>query len=353
MPLITGNRSLHRPSLVESIKKGLAVPIISDEVAFGLALATSKLPPDRSPAATPDAERAWHRHLVEAYADYSNYPATMTERGDQAKVCRYYKLAKQKTEEFTDDDLRADYLNFAKNFFYSVAQADGADEGSLNEAAAQIDTLSVSEFAQSLGYPHFDQRLDNPLLVLANLPFSTYLTTSPYRFVELALRKANKVPRSEFCRWRPDLDHIPSEIDDEAYRPSEKTPLVYHLTGLDTVFSSLVLTEDDWLDLLVRISHCKDDDRRDSIPAMVRGGLYNALLVLGFSLDSWAFRVLYAGLIKLYQRPGSTERRGVCSLQLIPSEAEKTYLQDYLQREAKFDVFWGGLGQYAQELRKL
>jgi hypothetical protein len=62
------------------------------------------------------------------------------------------------------------------------------------------------------------------------------------------------------------------------------------------------------------------------------------------------FRVLYAGLIK---PNGMAEDRGVCCLQLVPDAAEQRFLEDYLQHDAKFDVFWGELAQYARELRRM
>jgi hypothetical protein len=82
---------------------------------------------------------------------------------------------------------------------------------------------------------------------------------------------------------------------------------------------------------------------------LVRRAFSDDLLLLGFSLDSWAFRVLYAGLIK---RSGKAEDRGVCSLQLPDTDEERAYLQDYVERETKFQVFWGSLEEYAlRELR--
>ena len=34
----------------------------------------------------------------------------------------------------------------------------------------------------------------------------------------------------------------------------------------------------------------------------------------------------------------------------VPSTEETRYLEDYIRREAKFDVFWGTLAEYAQQL---
>jgi hypothetical protein len=90
---------------------------------------------------------------------------------------------------------------------------------------------------------------------------------------------------------------------------------------------------------LIFVSGCQgqNDESADFVPALVRKTFSNDLIVLGFSLDSWAFRVIYAGLIK---RSGKAEERGVCEIQLPDSPKERSFLDDYLQREA-IQPFWG------------
>ena len=89
-----------------------------------------------------------------------------------------------------------------------------------------------------------------------------------------------------------------------------------------------MLTEDDYLDYLGNLCERQGDQSADRVPALVRSAFSDDLIVLGFSLDSWAFRVLYAGLIK---RSGKAEDRGVCSIQLPDSEEQRAYLQDYVR----------------------
>jgi hypothetical protein len=210
----------------------------------------------------------------------------------------------------------------------------------------------VTGFARLLGYPRFDRGPDDPLQVLANLPFRVLLTTSPYTFLEAALVKAGKTPRSTMIRWRQDLRDLidPGIPEIPAGKEPQDVPLVCHLFGLETCSSSLVLIEDDYLEFLVDVNLGRGDDKRDSVPAQVRKALSGDLLVLGFSLNSWAFRALYAGLIK--SDDARAEKRGIC-VQLPPSEAEKAYLYDYLQREARFEVAWQTLDEYAAGLRSI
>jgi hypothetical protein len=270
------------------------------------------------------------------------------------KVAKYYQLQGTRDEEnkmrtISDEALKSHYLTCVKSYIYRLAERAGADADKLAEAEIQVDDLTVSAFADLLGYPQLDGGRNDPLLVLASLPIKIYLTTSPYTFIEEALQRADKKPRTEICRWRRELDSIDSVIDD-TYRPSAHEPLVYHLHGLDRYADSLVLTEDDYLEFLVNVAQGQGNDAIDRIHALIRKALADDLIVLGFTLNSWAFRVLYAGLIN----PSSKqEDRGICCLQLNPNPEETRYLEDYLRREAKFDVYWGSLEEYAQELPQL
>jgi hypothetical protein len=323
-----------RPGLIESIKSGLAVPILSDEAIFDLVL-------------------PGHPPLAEAYANYTGY--TLDDRENLPRMARFYKQRRQKGAlaeggDFTHNDLRADFFDFARNFIYAQADSEGVDEDTLAEAEEQYTSTTVTGFAALLGYPRFDCGPEDPLQVLANLPFRVLLTTSPYTFLEAALVKAGKRPRTTVIRWRQDLrDLVDAHVPElPPGQDAKDAPLVCHLFGLERYTNSLVLTEDDYLEFLVDVNLARGDDKRDSVPAQVRKALSGDLLVLGFSLNSWAFRALYAGLIK--SDDARAEKRGIC-VQLPPSPAEQAYLHDYLQREARFEVIWSDLRQYAQGLR--
>lgn len=309
---------------VERVKAGRTVPMLSDPLIFDLVL-------------------GGHAAFATGYADHVAYAGP--QRDDVVAMAKFYKHH----QKLKDQELKSDYLNFVKNHIYYAAEAAGANADTLAEAEAQVDDLSASEFAHLLSYPQFSAGRDDPLLVMANLPIRTVLTTSPFTFVEDAFRRAGKTPRTEVCRWSEGLDTIDSAIDDD-YKPSAREPLVYHLHGLDRYPDSLVLTEDDYLEFLVNVSRGKGNDRTDTLPALVRKALADDLILLGFSLSAWAFHVIYAGMIRLNS---NRDERGVCILQLVDSPAERDYLQDYVEREARFDVFWGDVYAYARELLKI
>ncbi len=285
--------------------------------------------------------------FLAGYARYVRYPRPLSQSESLTPLVKYHKH-RPRPRPLTSQALKYDFLNFVKNHLYRLAQSEGLAQELLDEAVAEMDQVPASEFANRLGYPRFGGPED-PLLRLANLPFKTILTTTPFTFIEDALRRAGKSPRTEVCRWTKDLaDSIPSAIDGR-YQPSPTEPLVYHLHGLDRYVDSLVLSEDDYLDYLGNLCQGQGDQSADYVPALVRRAFSDDLLLLGYSLDSWAFRVLYAGLIK---RSGKAEDRGVCSLQLPDTDEERAYLQDYVEHETKFQVFWGSLEEYAlQELR--
>jgi hypothetical protein len=323
-------------TITQRVRAGNALPILSHAAMFDLAL-------------------FGHEAFTRYYAEKIGYPyADIPDVGQLANYDRY-------TNRASDTDCKEFYLTCCKNHIYREAKNAGVDADTLAEARAQADRVGASAFANLLGYPRFDQPQAFPLLVLANLPFKTYLTISATTFLEDALRKAGKDPVTKMCRWRGPIDAPEKDLWQipDAYLPSKEQPLVYHLCGLDAhpqtrapLPGSLVLTEDDHLELLVNLAQDRGKEIADRLPGLVRGALFDDVVLLGFSLGSWAFRTLYYGLIR--QTGQEKDRRGVCCVQLPPEEqaSQKKFLQSYLDREARFDIFWGKLADYAQELSR-
>jgi len=325
MPRIKiGQRKISRTwqqTIAERIRTGKVAPIVSNEVGNNLVLGGND-------------------NLVATYAKYTNYPL------DDFNLLRMAQYVSVTDENATDPRVvKEDYINFIKNRLFDIAEADGVSADVLAELEEEFDDVVFSEFSDRLGYPRFSQGPANPFLVLAECPLPIYLTTSYHNFLEVALRRAGKEPRSEICRWHEGLEGIPSVLDED-YQPTKDEPLVYHLFGSDAHPGSLVLTEDDHMEYLVAISQ-NIGRATDPIPRRVRQAMADSSLVLmGYHLRSWDFRVLFWGLIK----PRPIQQTSV-SVQLEPNEIEKHYLQKYLG-EFEFKVFWGDIHQYAQELRQ-
>ncbi len=140
------------------------------------------------------------------------------------------------------------------------------------------------------------------------MPFKTLLTTSPFTFLEDALRRAGKDPRTEVCRWTNDADrHHPYDHRRHAIGPtttSRSSTICWAWTATWTRWCSPRTTS--WTTWATS-ARARDYQSADYVPALVRKTFSNDLIVLGFSLDSWAFRVIYAGLIK---RSGKAKDRG-------------------------------------------
>lgn len=146
---------------------------------------------------------------------------------------------------------------------------------------------------------------------------------------------------------------LPSVFDvDPTYEPNSDSPLVYHLLGLDAFPASLVLTEDDYLDFLVTMSA----DTRIIPPRINHALSDSSLLLLGYQLQDWDFRVLFRGLIA---RKRSERRRLSVAIQLTPATDEtgqpteldsaQSYLERYFDK-ANFKIFWGNPNEFVQEL---
>jgi hypothetical protein len=199
------------------------------------------------------------------------------------------------------------------------------------------------------------RRADNeadPYKVLAELPFSVYITANFTNLLSEALTAAGKQPIIEICRWNDYIETLPSIYDEEPdYLPDVQRPLVYHLFGHISEPDSLVVTEDDYFDYLIGFS-----SNDDLVPAPVNEVLAdNGLLFLGFQPDDWDFRILFRSLAKLWVR--RRRRRYInISAQIAPDETRiqepvraRRYLEAYFQ-EAHIDIYWGTVEDFARDM---
>jgi len=320
----------------DRIRKDQVVPIISHVIGCDLVFGEGQ-----------------HKKVVEAYAQQVDYDSVaLAGQLELPDITQYIGVMQELVAD--REGAKEYYLNFVKSWLYKLAETGGVPAEILAEVDAQFDDLTFAKLANRLGYPSFDQGRQDPLLVLADLPLSIYVTTCQHYFIEMALIKAKKEPRTRICPWRDGLLDEPFFLTDEGqleldkkHQPSPNQPLVYHLHGFDQFPNSLVLTEDDFLEFLVAISRDKGRNT-DPIPPKIREALVqSSLMLLGFHLRSWDFKTLFWGLIKTdFKR----DYRSI-SVQLDPEEIDEKYLQSYL-KEANFDVYRGTIYQYVQELRR-
>jgi len=191
-----------------------------------------------------------------------------------------------------------------------------------------------------------------PHKVLAAKPFSVYVTANPDRLLEDALEEAKKKPRTEYMRWNEDIPGDLLSDREKDYRPDPQNPLVFHLFGLLTKPSSLVLTEDDYFNYLISVSGALQ-----SVPGIVLSQMVTStLLMLGFRIEEWSFRVLFRLLIL----QGSEKRKGLphVAAQVAPDEDRATkpdqareYFKGYFQT-ADIGIYWGRVGDFTADLVK-
>jgi hypothetical protein len=130
----------------------------------------------------------------------------------------------------------------------------------------------------------------SPMLeALARLPFPIILSTNFDRLLEEALVKVGKRP--SVVTYHPGR----RERSDSSLEGSPQEPVVLKLHGDLQQPETPVLTEDDFLDFVVRMT---DPDSSDSIvPSLVRSWLYRRLILLiGFRLGSFDTRFLLRSL---------------------------------------------------------
>ncbi|MCE7983700.1 MAG: hypothetical protein DYG89_21200 [Caldilinea sp. CFX5] len=301
-----------------------------------------------------------------------NSPLSESENRSLARVAHYYSVQ--------TDDRRAvkEYLlDSLKGYLLAMAQAQ--DPEGVAELAPKQNDLTFSAIAHQLGYPQVVDVNRDPLRLLAEMPLPIYITTCYHDFLEVALSTTGrKTPVSEIFYWNDTLYHIPSIWDREAgYQPTPERPLVYHLYGIDAYPESLVVSEDDYFDCFERLttlpylvnssnnnsSNANPQNNKGALPAPIKIAIAGrSLLLLGYAIDDWDFRVLFRGLIQSVRaaRVGNSNVAKSISIQLVPQpstdsqEAQRQErIQAYLKsffKQSKFDVYWGTLDECVNEL---
>ena len=287
-------------------------------------------------------------NVVELWAKEIDFPLDGS-RHRLSRVGQFWSITRGDRTQAKDE-----YLDFLRQRMLQNARSKGGNQQSsfldLLEEEIEKGDLSTCQIAKRLNLFNFDRDSRNPLRVLANLPIPIYLTTSYHDLIEDALTAAGKRPKSEICYWQEDLrDSIPSVFDlNRDYRPTEEEPLVYHLCGREAYPASMVLTEDDYLDFLVRVSR---EQEAILAPRVNQALADSLLLMLGYQVLGWDFRVLLRGLIRL--KP-SGRRPKSFAIQLPPTPGEhvegvRAYLEEYFKKN-KFEIFWGPIEHFANDL---
>lgn len=254
------------PSIIQAVDDRKVIPIIGPDLNRGLLLS--------------------NENVTELWAteyNYSKYNYPSNNRNDLPRVAQFVEIMEDR--------------GYPHGRLLSLMKEDLLTQQDVKERA-RMRKMSLTDVIREIAPRIFDQDEDSTYRILAELPFSAYLTSNFDGYLTAALEwvrcsaKKDCVQRQR-CLWRSNFD---KEKDYKSYaflKGAEDKPLVFHLYGDDTNSAALVLTEDDHLNWLRAVS--KDQWR---IPRVMRASLTESLLLfLGFNVRDLDFRVLFKGLL--------------------------------------------------------
>jgi hypothetical protein len=334
--------------LMSSISEGTVIPIISNSLRIegifrSISALTGKIP--KTPRSS-DEYLTINEQLTREWADSIQYP--LPDDHNLARVAQYFQVH----EKNDIAQAKTKYLNFLKMYLL-----ENSLEQDYQSVVAQLklrtQERTFSDIVSQLEYPRFSSSFEDPLRQLANLPLPIYVTTSYYNFLERALELAGKLPRTQVCSWSGGKARRPEHLPDPNFLPTPENPAVYHLFGLENYPPTLVLSEDDYMNFLISVAE-DTNTQNPGIPLRLREALAESrLILLGYNLQDWEFRVLFRFILK-FRKSEISPRSTVIQLKPRPKkvEDEKRSL-DYLYRYfdiKQFGVKWTSAEHFIHKL---
>jgi hypothetical protein len=336
--------------LAERIRDGQLIPIVSDSIR--LEQIFQKLPELLQAGEDPGSVSQYRSilsMLSEAWAEEIEYP--LQDSQELPRVAQYNHV---RSADW--GSANKSYLKYLKTALLGYAQALGADADLVEELQGRINEASFADLVSELEYPPFPSGQTDPFRILARLPLPIYITTSFSDFLERALIAEGKNPCTQICFWSGAVPNLaPEHETDQDISPTASAPLVYHLFGLERYPTTLVLSEDDYLDFLVKVTQ-DTDSGHPIIPLALRSALsVSSLLLVGFHLQDWDFRVLFRGVIN--SAPIEQRRSLSLIIQLAPGEQfhvtndqeARKYLETYF-KPSLFNVEWNRSEEFLNKL---
>jgi hypothetical protein len=207
--------------------------------------------------------------------------------------------------------------------------------------------------------PNFKDQND-PHAVLASLPIPIYVTTNHNDYMSQALKANDKEPHQELCKWNSSITDD-SKFLAEKKEPTVGQPVVFHLYGYPqtiaqtTVLESLAFTEDDFFEFLINVA--SDDG---AIPLRIQKAMAGtSLLLLGYRMEEWDFRVLFHYLLAKPLQISKTRTHVAVQVPLDEAkpEEQRKRVQEYLSRyitskQLNIRVYWGTCSEFVRDLKK-
>lgn len=308
-----GGRFEKWPSLLEAINKGRCTPVLGPALS--------------------DLFHGSSRELARRWADEYGYPMAPGGREDLPSVAQY--LAVHQDERFPIEHIEESLRREVVARFPAALSEDVSD--------IPIDDILATVADWRLARGEFD-----PYQLLARLPCKLYITTANDNLLAHHLKAAGREPEVALCPWS---DQVPP--NQGALVAEVEHPLVYHLFGRYAEPDSLVITENDVFDFLLNVNPTSKIPR---IPATISAALVSsALLILGFPIEDWKFRVFFRTLMN---QPGKQLRKSYTHIaaQIDPEDGQaldgaraRKYLENYFET-SKITIFWGTAEDFLREL---
>lgn len=327
------------------IGAGQVLPIISNSILDSLVFPLNKSE-EHGVVNSPD------EILAELWAIEIDYPfLSDNDNMRLSRVAQYASYAGLDTGV-----AKSKYLRLLKNTLLDFAEPTNPQGVADIRKRKDLENLTFTQVASELDYPQAPPGKTNPLNVLARLPLPVYVTTSFYGFMERALLQEGKQPITHVCFWDERIaSHASDFYPETGFKPDPNKPVVYHLLGYEKIPSSLVLSEDDYLEFLKGIARDQTNQPRPVVPSYLRESLStSSLIMMGYSMSEWDFRALFRGVIPLYT---GTRVPASFTIQMDPQlqnenvnvQKARDYLKAYFIKE-NFQVVWRDVISFVDEL---
>jgi hypothetical protein len=258
--------------------------------------------------------------ISQVWSDRIEYPFPNTT--NLAAVAEYHRV--EQREEFL---AKQDFLDFLKTILLDMSTEKPGHEEKVSNLQKRSKEMPFTEIVRELGYP----RSTDSLQALARFPIPIYITTSPFTFLEEALRvEGGKSPVPLACNWNGNRSTREEDYRIQEMEPSVAQPLVYHLFGLEQDPESLVLSTDDYINFLWKIAG-DTDTISPLIPLQIRHALaVSQVLLVGYRVRDWDLRILLSLLAQYREK--TTSQRGIYVQPFAVQSGEEARAAEYLSR---------------------
>jgi hypothetical protein len=272
--------------------------------------------------------------LASRLAEENHFPLMKYQAGELAAVARFLGL---KGREFAFDQIERLLTGLVRERFaieYEVA----------GRHTPLVELLSIAGRRSRRANPH------DPHRVLASLGLPIYLTMATDDCLRDALVDIGREPVVRLLRWNGAIRYDPLP---GGYRPTPARPLVFHLYGHWNQPDSVVLTEEDELDLVARVSG-RSGAEEEPVPVWVVDALARFTpLFVGFHAEQRPFRVILHVLGAMMQGSAAA---GQVAVQVHPShgwiqdeDGAKTHLETVFARRS-LALHWTDVEPFCRDL---